>query len=493
MVLYKQFSVDGAEYLYDTATNAIVPLPGGVSSWLDELLAVIPPSGSPRQDNPERQAAASFVKRVRDRNGLLVSRPPRNYRGILDGKSIRRLLDHGMRGLLLGVTDGCNQRCSYCIYSGNYAGKRTHGNNRMSWDVARRSIDLLVAHRADSSPVFLSFYGGEPLVAWGLVRRCIEYLGRLDVPELTVVVNTNLTLLDEAKAAFLVENNVGLAVSLDGPASIHDAARRFPSGKPTHARVVSRLRYLHDHYPEYWRERVVLNATFDKNCDVENVFDYFCDETWCDLPNSINGIHLEGQSKYGYDAAAKARHAAALDRLIARHLRALESREPFAHRLFANLFQQVFKDIAEREIGYAPIEAHPMKTCVPGVARLYVDPQGAFYPCEKTDVAGARIGDIEHGIDCTRVRLLLARQVRFCETDCAKCWAARLCSKCLTHFLDRGGIRRPAARRRCDEQREMILRSLERFTHIYNNEPRGTWEHPSSLHHVVAAAKRRLP
>ena len=491
MILYKQFSVNGADYFYDTATNAIVRLPWGVSPWLDELVAADATPESTDENNSEWQVAASFVERAQSRSGLLVSRPVRDYRGILDGDSIRRLLDHGMRGLLLGVTDGCNQRCSYCIYSGNYAGKRTHGANRMSWDVARRSIDMFVAHHADSAPVFFTFYGGEPLVAWGLVRRCVEYIKRLDLPESTIVVNTNLTLLDEAKAAFLTENDVGLAVSLDGPASIHDAARRFPSGKPTHARVVYWLRYLHDHYPVYWRDKVVLQATFDKNLDLEAVFDYFCDETWCDLPNSITGIHLEGQSDYSYDDEAKERHGAALERLISRHLRALESGELFAHRLFANLFQQVCKDIAERQIGYAPAEARPMKTCVPGVARLYVDPQGAFYPCERTDVAGARIGDIEHGIDPARVRLLLTRQVQFCETECVRCWASRLCSLCLTHFLDRGQIRRQAARRRCDEQRERILRALERFTHIYNNEPRATWDHPFSLHHRVAEAQRK--
>jgi len=490
MILYQLFSVDGTDYLYDTATNAIVRLPRGVSTWIDEIVSQGDRFTCTDGDDPERQAAVEFVERARNRSGLLVSRPRRDYRGILDREHIRAQLDRGMRGLLLGVTDRCNQRCSYCIYSGNYKGQRTHGSSRMSWYVARRSIDQFLAHCADTPPIFVTFYGGEPLLAWGLVRQCIEYIKGLGVPDLTIVLNTNLTLLDEAKAAFLADNDIGLAVSLDGPAEIHDAARRFVSGKPTHARVVRWLTHLREHYPTYWYKSVVLQATFDTTCDLVTVFDFFSDGAWCELPNTIGGIRLADQTEYRYDRAALTRHRTALDHLVSRHLRAIESGEPFAHRMFFHLFRHVFRDIPARQIGYPPTDAHPMKTCIPGVTRLYVDPRGVFYPCEKTDVDGARIGDVEHWIDVTRVRRLLSHQVRFCETDCVRCWASRLCSLCLTHFIDGGQIRWRAVRRRCVEQRDRILRSLERFTYIYSNEPRSTWDHPFSLHYAVSEAKR---
>jgi radical SAM protein with 4Fe4S-binding SPASM domain len=236
---------------------------------------------------------------------------------------------------------------------------------------------------------------------------------------------------------------------------------------------------------------VVLQATFDKRLDLETVFDFFSDEPWRELPITITGIRLEGQRHFRYGPAAQARHRQALDNLVARHLHALASGEPMAHRLFTTLFRHVCKEIPERLIGYPPAAAHPMRTCIPGVTRLYVDPQGDFYPCEKTNIPGARIGDIDHGIQLARVRHLLTRQVRFCESDCVHCWAARLCDLCLAHFVERGEIRWRAIRRRCREQREKIRLSLERFTHIYDHEPRSAWDHPFSLHRAVAEARRR--
>jgi hypothetical protein len=53
MVLYKQFSVNGADYFYDTATNAIVRLPWGVSPWLDELVAADATPESTDENNSE--------------------------------------------------------------------------------------------------------------------------------------------------------------------------------------------------------------------------------------------------------------------------------------------------------------------------------------------------------------------------------------------------------------------------------------------------------
>jgi uncharacterized protein len=489
MILYKQFSVDGDDFVYDTASNAIVQLPDGAGRWIDGLVAA---GAEPLLDrDPARVAAAAFVKRARVGSGLFADRPARNYRGILAEERVRACLGRGMRGLLLETTTRCNQRCSYCVYSGSYEGHRAHGSERMSWNVARKSIDFFAAHAADTAPVYITFYGGEPLLAWDLVRRCVDYARGLHIPGLILLLNTNLTLLDEAKAAFLVENGVALAVSLDGPAFVHDAFRRFPSGRPTHARVIRWLAYLWENHRSYWDRSVVLHSTLDMGFDVEAVFDYFCDEKWRGLSNTIGGIRDDGAHRRRVSREARLRHQASLDRILARYAEAVTSGEPFPYSLLRSVFGTVFRDLPARQIGYPPPEAHPMRTCIPGATRLYVDTQGVFYPCEKCEVAAARIGDIEHGIEVGKVRRLLERQVRFCESDCVQCWASRLCRLCLTHFLEGSRIRRSAVRRKCRQERDRIHRSLERFTRLYTEEPPSAWAHPFSLHRAVADARRK--
>ena len=43
------------------------------------------------------------------------------------------------------VTQNCNLRCKYCVYSGSYS-NRVHSNKRMSFETAKSAIDFLYAH-----------------------------------------------------------------------------------------------------------------------------------------------------------------------------------------------------------------------------------------------------------------------------------------------------------------------------------------------------------
>ncbi|WP_227060852.1 4Fe-4S cluster-binding domain-containing protein [[Clostridium] scindens] len=78
-----------------------------------------------------------------------------------------------LQQLTLQVTQQCNLRCEYCIYSGIYDGNRTHANKRMNFEVARKAIDFFLEHSIETSDVVIGFYGGEPLLEFELIRRCI--------------------------------------------------------------------------------------------------------------------------------------------------------------------------------------------------------------------------------------------------------------------------------------------------------------------------------
>ena len=69
--------------------------------------------------------------------------------------------------MTLQVTQNCNLRCSYCPYSGGYE-QRSHNNQRMSFDIAKKSMDFFIAHSEDQPEINLGFYGGEPFFRSGL-------------------------------------------------------------------------------------------------------------------------------------------------------------------------------------------------------------------------------------------------------------------------------------------------------------------------------------
>jgi uncharacterized protein len=119
----------------------------------------------------------------------------------------------------LVLTHDCNLGCAYC-----YAGAKFQ--RRMTSETASRAVALAIA---DGAPrVQISFFGGEPLLAWDeLVRSATEARALAEARGVALVmsVTTNGTLLDEARAATLDALGVYVALSIDGVREAHDAGR----------------------------------------------------------------------------------------------------------------------------------------------------------------------------------------------------------------------------------------------------------------------------
>ena len=59
-----------------------------------------------------------------------------------DLKLIKYYADRHMQYMTLQITQNCNLRCEYCIYSGAYDHQRTHSSKRMSLDTTTFSASL---------------------------------------------------------------------------------------------------------------------------------------------------------------------------------------------------------------------------------------------------------------------------------------------------------------------------------------------------------------
>lgn len=91
-------------------------------------------------------------------------------------KYIDLMLGRTMSQILLQVTQDCNFRCEYCVYTASIDGvQRKHQNKHMSWDTAKRAVDYLWEHSIDSDVITIGFYGGEPLLEYSLIQKVISY------------------------------------------------------------------------------------------------------------------------------------------------------------------------------------------------------------------------------------------------------------------------------------------------------------------------------
>ncbi|WP_103962328.1 FxsB family cyclophane-forming radical SAM/SPASM peptide maturase [Nonomuraea solani] len=170
------------------------------------------------------------------------------------GLDVDRLLELGwrptaLRQFIVKLHSRCNLACDYCyMYEMADQGWRRQPRrmSKMTVDrVAARVAEHALAHRLGDVEVIL--HGGEPLLA-GVdhTRYAVRSLrsALAGVAGLTVRVQTNGVLLDEAFLEMFAELDVSVGVSLDGDADGHDRHRRRVSGRGSYDEVRAGLERL---------------------------------------------------------------------------------------------------------------------------------------------------------------------------------------------------------------------------------------------------------
>jgi len=176
-------------------------------------------------------AAKGFVREMTDFEGCAAACAKKNA-----------FLNAGPGLHILVMTLRCNHKCLYCQSSA--VGAAGGGKTDMSRAVARRSVDF--ALKSTNPSITIEFQGGEPLLNWDALRDAVLYArrrGRELGREVRLALVSNFSLMTEEKARFLVENEVSVCTSLDGPAGLHNRNRVFTGGN-SHSETARWLKYF---------------------------------------------------------------------------------------------------------------------------------------------------------------------------------------------------------------------------------------------------------
>lgn len=162
----------------------------------------------------------------------------------------RNFLGSGPNLHILVVTLRCNTTCIYC-HASRANMDATHTD--MTPEIAEQSVDMVFQTPSDF--ITIEFQGGEPLVAWDIVQHVVHYARKKNETaqknlEFTMV--TNLSMMDEEKMNWLVENRVQICTSIDGPPDIHDKHRKLPKvyGESGHGLAVEWSKRINERYRE---------------------------------------------------------------------------------------------------------------------------------------------------------------------------------------------------------------------------------------------------
>lgn len=405
-------------------------------------------------------------------------------------ESVKEQIESNLQQITLEVTQKCNLRCKYCIYSDDNETFRAFDTHDMTWDIAKKAIDYGMSHSGKKLSV--TFYGGEPLLRLELIKKCVEY-SKMVAGSKTIShsMTTNLTLMTKETAEYLASvDRFTVVCSLDGPKEIHDENRLTIDGQGSFDRAIQGLRYLVDAYGDRAETHLSLSMVMTLPADNEKL------KKMQDFFSSLEWLPVKLVKNISYVASSSHR----MERLTQNTMRKNKEVSGYVNPLadwsqdnsvfdskiddkeiFTSSFMQsAYLKVHKRMIVDNPIGCYNLSgCCIPGSRRLYVTATGYFSLCEKIGNA-PYIGDVDNGIDLKSVKKnYLDDYMNEAKKLCGNCWAVRFCGNCYVDCYDSNGFNSEFKQDRCgaalfaiEKQlicyHEMMERHPERLEYLNN-------------------------
>lgn len=395
-------------------------------------------------------------------NGYLSSNYPETIENPVNNY-ISIYLHHYLNSLTLQVTQNCNMRCRYCYFSGNGEFTRQHNNGKMTWDTARKAIDFLAKNSDKSSRIQISFYGGEPLLEYILIKKCVEYARNVFFnKDISFSITSNGTIINEAILSFLISNKIQLVVSLDGPKNINDLNRRYSyNGKGTFETVYKNLEFIKNKAPNYFNS-IVINAVVERDSSMKSSEKFFeSDEL---LKN--NTVYLNKVS----DSYVVDNYATTPSYICSEKTKSLNDiLDSLSGKITKTNERNILSldKIKNSFCKMPPLQKkfHHNGPCIPGYEKMLIDINGNIFPCENASEKSknSMIGSITHGFYYDKIIKHLNIGA-ITKDDCKKCICMRHCNICPVNIDNIDDYSLKIKKNLCDSNLQRFKELLNDFT-----------------------------
>ncbi len=448
-IIFKGIKTPEHYYIYDRGRNAILEVEENEFIELENVQKGIIKSGESQVI--EKYQSNGFLKE----NTVTKLEHPCTH-------ALEHYLSNHVEKLTLQVTQRCNLRCEYCIYSGNYD-TRTHTDLDMSFETAKKAIDLYLNASHEIDELTVAFYGGEPLLNINLIRQCVDYVKERTVGRKVIFsMTTNGTLLNEKAVSFLEENNFDIMISLDGSQKEHDKYRKFQNGKGSFAVVQSNLRQIKENHPAFFAD-ITFNSVLNPQNDYQTIKNYFENDELIATSDIFTSIVESEDLTQDVKFSDKFSIINKFDylKLCLFMLGKLDDEDVsklvlLKRRFIYDRYNQIIK---KAEIGDT---CHHSGPCIPGTRRLFVNVQGYMFPCERVSETSSvmAIGHIDTGFDVSKVNNLL-NVGKITEDLCKNCWALLHCSQCAQKADGKDHLSRSIKIKHCPRSKEEAFFNLK--------------------------------
>jgi uncharacterized protein len=318
-----------------------------------------------------------------------------------------------VKALCLHVAHTCNLNCAYCFASqGKYHGDRAV----MSFEVGKRALDFLIENSGSRRNLEVDFFGGEPLMNFGVVKELVAYARSVEKDcgkNFRFTLTTNGMLIDDEVIDFANRECVNVVLSLDGRREIHDRFRVDYAGNGSWDRIVPKFQKLVEARggKNYYMRGTFTHANPDFLKDIEQMLDLGFTEL------SMEPVVCAAGDPSELTAEDLPIVCEQYEKLAELMLKRDREGKPFT-------FYHYMIDLTGGPCVYKRISG-----CGSGTEYMAVTPWGDLYPCHQfVGEEKFKLGNIWEGVTAHEVQEEFAESNLYTRPDCRDCWARLYCS-----------------------------------------------------------------
>ncbi len=318
-----------------------------------------------------------------------------------------------VKALCLHVAHSCNLKCSYCFASqGEFHGERA----LMPFAVGKRALDFLVEHSGSRRNLEVDFFGGEPLLNWGVVKQLVGYARSIEKQagkNFRFTLTTNGMLIDEEVIGFANREMSNVVLSLDGRQEVHDRFRVDWQGQGSYSRVVPLFQRL-------------VRARGGKGYYMRGTFTHHNPDFLQDIQAmlglgftelSMEPVVCSPDSPAALTEADKPIVMEQYEKLAGLMLERKRAGKPFT-------FYHYMVDLESGPCIYKRISG-----CGSGTEYMAVTPWGDLYPCHQfVGEEKFRLGSVFEGVTNAATQEEFRQCNVYARPDCQDCWAKLYCA-----------------------------------------------------------------
>ena len=445
--IYEFETKSGNRYIFDNATGRVIPVDEDIKYIIknfskDKELILANLNQRNSENKSEQENKYNYIDKLIRSGHFYTNELPypidKSFCNINLNKS-------PASQLILIVTEKCNLRCKYCVYSEHYPDKKTYTNKVMDFKTAKKAVDNYISIYKEKKengfrkkPI-ISFYGGEPFLEYKLIDEVANYCKSIGF-DADYAITTNGTVMNSEVLDIILKHNIQITYSLDGYKENHDRNRVFDNEKKSFDVVIKNIKLVQQKREELGlKVPTNIMACYDSYTDMEKMVSFF-EEMKLDIGEfgvRLTKVYELDTTYYDYcEQQFKLGEIKQDNKTLQNTLKRLQ--EQYIYNAVNSIEQPTTLEFIFQALSFMKNRAQgPISptgsACAVG-DKIAVDSEGKYYVCEKA-TQEYEIGSIDIGLDESKVYKMYDEFLSIRNKHCSSCPFNRICDVCYVHLM----------------------------------------------------------